>query len=358
VGSIAAVVVVALLASSCVLNGTWTAVAPLVVSSAYTETRLEDVSCSTPTACLAIGVDNTASGGSTTTNLVQRWDGTSWTAAPVPTFSGATATTLLRVSCGTPTSCGIFAIATIGGVSSHRFAHWDGEAWTVMPIVGINMGGGSGVSCLPSGTCVFVAFGSGVLTWTAGTTSTVSAWSPPMVAFDCTSPTSCFAAISTSNDVYRWDGTDFSPTVVPEPEGLVSGYYDIDCTAADNCLVAGRTWEPYPGTSVEVTAARWDGTSWTVTPVPADGALDLHAISCADAGACVAIGKSRTVGDPPLAFAWNGGQWYSVATPPVIGTYGSYAALSCVPLRCVAVGKAWNGAAYKPLVASYDWTAG
>src|SRR5690349_3262876 len=71
--------VVALLASSCVLSGSWTATAPIDPSPVATSTQLTDVSCASATMCLAVGYDLTPAGGLSSTPMIQRWNGTTWT---------------------------------------------------------------------------------------------------------------------------------------------------------------------------------------------------------------------------------------------------------------------------------------
>jgi hypothetical protein len=69
---------------------------------------LTAVSCATPTDCTAVGSYNVVanqSGGETYTMLVIHWTGGSWSLQPTPARSNSSGDLLYGVSCTSPTAC-------------------------------------------------------------------------------------------------------------------------------------------------------------------------------------------------------------------------------------------------------------
>ena len=91
-------------------------------------------------------------------------------------------------------------------------------------------------------------------------------------------------------------------------------------------------------------AERWDGSSWTVEPIPAPvGVSDarLNGVACTSVTACIAVGNGT-------ADAWDGMSWTpnSPVSFPFNGT--SLTSVSCTsPSACTAVGSGvverWDG---------------
>ena len=116
------------------------------------------VSCSSDSTCTATGyyVD-----GTTGVSLVERWDGTSWKVQSSPNPQGASGTLLLAVSCPSATSCtatGLFQ--TLGGQFPVA-ERWNGSAWKLeAPAVpsGSNRSSLDGVSCTSAKGCEAAGF--------------------------------------------------------------------------------------------------------------------------------------------------------------------------------------------------------
>jgi hypothetical protein len=87
---------------------------------------LRDVSCTSETACTAVGYYEDSVSGNTVT-LAERWDGSSWTITSTPNPG--------RMGAGfTAVSCNLVSVCTAGGVfdGSTPFAEqWDGTTWTI-----------------------------------------------------------------------------------------------------------------------------------------------------------------------------------------------------------------------------------
>ena len=109
--------------------------------AAYSE--LSGVSCTSATACTAVGDYNYAA-------VAERWNGTVWRIQPTPT-SGI-GTTLDGVSCTSATACTAVGSYLTGadGTEATLAERWNGTAWKIQPTP--NPGGPtdsylSGVSC-------------------------------------------------------------------------------------------------------------------------------------------------------------------------------------------------------------------
>jgi len=77
--------------------------------------QLDTVSCTSPRACTAVGVD-AASDFAPPGGFAETWDGTRWRLEPVPAPAGAVATELFGVSCPVPAAC--TAVGTSAGQSN------------------------------------------------------------------------------------------------------------------------------------------------------------------------------------------------------------------------------------------------
>ena len=109
-------------------NGTTWVATPAPNPSGYTISELNRVSCTSATACVAVG----AQGPSNPTALAEVWNGTTWTIQD-PTFgSGFTDSSFGGVSCQTATSC--TAVGSVYSTAAKRtFAvaqTWNGTTWT------------------------------------------------------------------------------------------------------------------------------------------------------------------------------------------------------------------------------------
>jgi hypothetical protein len=359
-GAVVVVAVVALLASGCVLNGTWAVADPIDPSPSTTTTWLNDVSCTSATHCLAVGQDATPAGGLDGVPLVERWDGAAWSVLPAPTGfpAGTNRAGLTSVACSGPTACAATAYTRIGTTYSSRFVRWDGAAWHGFGPVGSGTSG-SIVACPSSGGCVLAAQSGGTAVWDGTTTTTVATSTPPLAALSCGSVDLCFG-VSYDDGVYAWDGATWTPVEVPRNNAVFSvGYFDVACTSDEHCLLVGRSWDPYPSPYVYPEAARWDGTTWTATPVPA-GVEVLTAVACASPTGCLAIGiGSENPSAPPLvAIGWNGGTWYTAPAPPARAAASYYGtAITCSPdERCMTVNSTSVGGSESPIGARYDWS--
>jgi len=125
-------------------NGsTWTALpAPKPIG---TFSGLSAVSCSSASACLAVGEENTSA--STGTALAEHWNGSTWTVQP--THVTGAAPYLLGVSCPSASNCTAVGYQLSSSPEPTLVEHWNGTAWSRQsaPSPGSSENALSGVSC-------------------------------------------------------------------------------------------------------------------------------------------------------------------------------------------------------------------
>ena len=131
-------------------NGTaWTIVSS--PTSPTTDSGLNGVSCASASSCIAVGFYLDGSGFSRT--LIEKWDGTSWTAASSPNASSAS-NSLSGVSCASAGSCtAVGSYDTGSSLFQTLIEQWDGTNWSLAasPNSGTSHNYLHGVSC-PSAT--------------------------------------------------------------------------------------------------------------------------------------------------------------------------------------------------------------
>jgi hypothetical protein len=118
--------------------------------------ELSGVSCTSPTACTAVG-----SSASRARTLAERWNGTRWTVQRTPSIGHIGYTVLTAVSCASPAAC--TAVGDYNGGSFGIAEHWNGARWTIqrLPAPAGTPGESplvlpTGVSCTSATSCVMV----------------------------------------------------------------------------------------------------------------------------------------------------------------------------------------------------------
>lgn len=279
----------------------WSAPVALPAGLMATDAHL---SCATATSCLLVttewGVEGWPTPGTVTSTT---WDGTAW--SPVVTLDHPTRP--LDLDCATATAC--FATA---GVRADYWTHllppvpaevlrWDGAAWTTEAIT---YPGGAvptepgTVSCSSPTACtvlsvageatppspVVVAQWDGA-TWAGATTDAAS----PATALACTAPTSC---TSVGDGVaQRFDGTTWSDTPVPEGTSPGEVFNAVSCATVDDCVATGAGWtlrDPDVGPLLTPMLQRFDGDAWASEDA---GDADLRHVSCPTPSSCMAVGS-------------------------------------------------------------------
>lgn len=142
----------------------------------------------------------------------------------------------------------------------------------------------------------------------------------------------------------RWDGTSWSVIPMPAPSDATdSRLFGVSCTAANACTAAG----------VDITSGgdltlveRWDGSSWSIQPTPnptGAGDSSIRSVSCTSATRCTAAGEALgdyvDGSDHTLVETWNGAVW-SIQSSPNPTPSNILRGVSCASLTaCSAVGE-------------------
>ncbi len=355
VAGVAIVGLVALAAPDASASGGWTVETTANPGSHFNQ--LQGVSCTSATACTAVGFDglNATGGNEARSTLAERWNGTSWTVQPTPNTSGASSGIgLLSVSCVSATSC-----TAVGFAGEKSLAeHWNGTRWFVQPTPAAPSYGLLGVSCTSNSVCTAVGqapTGSSTKAlverftgtkWTVQPTPNISGQSSFLVGVSCTSVTACMAVGYTENAsdtqtealAERWNGSNWTILSIPIPPGsrgsVVLG--EVSCTSATGCIAVGRNGS-------ELLAERWDGSKWLVQATPGTSiGGGLGGVSCFSATACTAVG-SLSEGDwnTTTIAVWNGSAWRYASGS--VGGAGVLHGVSCTSATgCTVVGENAN----------------
>jgi hypothetical protein len=188
----------------------------------------------------------------------------------------------------------------------------------------------------------------------AGTPSHAGVWSPVLTegitgpAFtgvSCPTATSCFALGTGQSWLFeRYDGRRLSRLPVPLFDNSGAGAA-LACPSTRSCAAVG-THHHRP------VAARWNGRTWTLTPLPLPVASrserrysELTSVSCPTSTICVAVGRASGGGlGSPLIERWNGSRWRVVPTGLRGGELDSVSCASAT--SCMAVGSMYQRASF------------
>jgi hypothetical protein len=137
-----------------VWNGTAWAVQRVLSPSPRTDSTLRGVSCTSASDCEAVG--DYASGVDTLA-FTETWNGTSWVLQHSPGLSAGSdnpaevqqGTDLLGVSCASPAACEAVGVNGVGGGLETLGEGWNGTGWTVQDTPSL-----SGLSVLDAVSCI------------------------------------------------------------------------------------------------------------------------------------------------------------------------------------------------------------
>lgn len=292
---------------------TWTALP--VPSPAHTvQSWLADIDCTSPTACTAVGYYTTAKGGNNppTYALAEGWNGQGWrleqAVNPAPK-----ATMLGSVSCSSGTACTAVGTSSAPNTTVALVAErWNGTAWAAQ---GTEPSGGGGpgdlnaVSCPAATNCTAVGDSGGDdnqglseiwngKNWGAQSVVAPSDWST-LTDVTCFSAMDCLAVGSDDGQrgdvtlAARWNGKSWSvlrTPNVPRP-ALNSTLGAISCASPSACMAVGGSDRGVGKTDYltheRALAEWWNGAKWRMLPTPVRPPRPWHrpSSSCAGPGA-------------------------------------------------------------------------
>ena len=201
-------------------------------SAGLRQEQFQGVSCTSPTACVAVGFYENAPNSNVP--LIEAWNGTTWAIQPACTSFSVPFNALDGVSCRSAAAC--IAVGTsYNGAYEPLAERWNGATWTIQPAPSPNGGDLLQVSCTSATTCTAVGFA-------------VSSDGTQLALAD------------------RWDGTAWALQHVANPsDGTTPILMGVSCSAATACTAVGVRNGP-PGSQRLTLAERWNGTSWTIQP--------------------------------------------------------------------------------------------
>jgi hypothetical protein len=256
------------------------------------DSDLHAVSCAGRT-CVAVGDGESRAGRELT--FSELWDGSNWRLSITPNPSAADDSFLQAVSCASPVSCvavGSFEyeVREVSTRTAPLIERWDGTHWRIErpPDTAGSQGAAlQGVDCRSPQRCTAVGWEQ-----LAG-----GAYGPFAVG---------------------WNGTAWTREPVPAFPGSPDTELNaVACPRDDSCTAVGYTQQRSGAALLGLT---WNGSTWETQQMPQlRGAADtaLNAVDCARSGACVAVGAYRTQSllQRALTATWNGTRWTVVPMP-------------------------------------------
>ncbi len=309
-------------------NGTDWQVLPSPPSPAEaTATDLKAVSCPSSQACVAVGSYDQDSATNPTVPLAEIWDGTSWSVLQTPIPAGVPPGTMVSylndVSCTTSSACTAVGYSTTSGGAFGLIERWDGSEWSIQQNPGgVDNNQLNGVSCSGAQKCMAVgsagdqgdAFserwdGS---SWQAlSTPSPADSFGSPLQDVSCVTADACTAVGQSVGGTLiaqalaeRWNGNAW--TIQDTPDRLGRRLVGVSCPATTTCTAVGES-NPTddPQRAPSTLAERWDGSAWNLHPTPRPSPdfpfSFFSGVSCPTAATCEAVGQATNLRIPGSA---------------------------------------------------------
>lgn len=224
---------------------------------------LTSLSCTSSSFCVAVGQYVPAAGEAKT--LIDAWNGSGWTTHTSPNPEGKKLNLLTGVSCSSTTACTAVGWAQQGGLGGQEkvtlVERWNGSVWSLQGAPnppGSTMTELEGVACPSATLCMAVgkANSTGFAElWSGGEWKvSASGLSAPLLGVSCKSPTSCDAGGYTVGR--HWDGTSWTAEDFASPESSTQvTLTDVSCVPGSPCVAVGSHYtgarplgEAAPGT--------------------------------------------------------------------------------------------------------------
>jgi hypothetical protein len=326
-------------------NGTTWSIQPTPPPRGRKNSTLNGVSCTSRTFCIAVGVAGSGPNGKGL-GLIERWNGTRWSIQHTPNPGGARESFLNSVSCTSATACtavgsgpygivvngaGYVQYNVFGGVRAER---WNGSTWSIQRLsVGSAYNDLTGVSCTSRSFCIATGSTAGTYQvplaerwngtmWTRQRIpATSTRFNDELSGVACTFGTSCTAVgIATDYEDYpstlaeHWRITatkkghqhlvgkwSLQSTPSPPSTGLYGdlSFLGVSCISTTTCTAVGNQFFGRPEPPDQTTwAEQWNGLAWSITPTPAPPPdtlfTGLNGVSCTSSNACIAVGYITT----------------------------------------------------------------
>ncbi len=331
-------------------------------------------SCTSSSFCVAVG--NRISGNVHQT-LIEDWNGSTWSVAPSPDAGVSQDNYLFGVSCSSPSACTAVGNYTTGTNFQTLVESWNGQVWSIVPSADVNSNRDNyltGVSCRTSAICTAVgAYNDGTdtqtlveqwngIVWSIEASSNTSTTQDNYLeAVSCTTATACTVtgAVNTGTQtqtlIEQWNGTVWTIATSPAvPGNQGDNLYGVSCSDASACTAVG---EYFDGTHNRTLIEQWNGASWSLVASPNIGTTEnnfLESVSCTSASLCTAVGYQFNGSvDQTLIAQWNGITWTILTSPDTSTAEDNYLyGVSCPKngTGCVASGTFNSGNQNQTLV--------
>jgi serine/threonine protein kinase len=283
---------------------TWNGAAwSIQATPTFSGTTLTSVSCVSATACTAVG----SYGGAVQATLAEGWNGAIWSIEATPTPTGSSGAVLQSVSCISTSACVAVGFYKEGSVPHPLLEKWNGTRWSAQTSPTAN-GILFGVSCAAEKACVAVGEGSSQVplaeSWngTSWSGQTVRSIQSQLQSVSCTSANACIAVGGSS--ATRWDGSSWSAQTTPYVPGTGEvNLMAVSCGSARTCTAVGS--QSSTGLARSPLLETWNGSDWSIQNTPSLNDSDtmvLTGVSCSSA-ACTAVGARTLSGGDTITLA-------------------------------------------------------
>lgn len=274
------------------------------------------------------------------------WNGLSWTAiAPAGSYVSLSGVAAVR-------SNDVWVVGNAPDTSTGAYnavaEHWDGSAWSIVPVPN----GSTNANGQTSSQLVSVAAISSNNVWAVGWT-------------DTSVNTSSFQGTL----IEYWDGSNWTLVPSPNPKGSSQNTLtDVAVINANDIWAVGYTLT----TNNHTLTMHWNGSKWSIVPSP-NGAYGnwLSGVTALATNNVWAVGTSNNGGNT-LVLHWNGSSWSAVPSPTAqcgyySCTYNSLARISAVSATDIwavgtgtyvyYTGEDYENYSYYPLFEHWDGNA-
>ncbi|MEA2557630.1 MAG: hypothetical protein QOG88_1168 [Actinomycetota bacterium] len=257
------------------------------------EAQLAGVDCASASSCVAVGTVAGRSGKDRV--LTQFWDGSAWKVVVLPRSRSTEDPALYDVACTSPTACTAVGHRTYDlgeflSLIAPLILQWNGDEWSFEPSANngnlreTELGG---IACPSPQRCIavgsereadgtkspFAEVRDGASWYVLRTSDPKGTPDAELYDVACPSPQRCIAVgfYAKGPDarplIQSWDGAGWTTVPAPSPPGASSSVLTtIACEAPDHCLAGGIYRSTSP--TEHAYSARWDGSLWTIVPMP------------------------------------------------------------------------------------------
>jgi hypothetical protein len=249
--------------------------------------------------------------------MAERWNGQRWRLQHVPSLPGRRIVDLIGVSCPAADDCIAVGVALKGnGIATPVAARWDGRRWSLLAVPTTHLSSSvssflDAVDCSSVHFCVAVGFGF------RGSTARVR---PPSEV---------------------WNGHRWREVLMQGVQNGSPGLETVSCSSASACTAAGEDSGYSSGDTFSNPALieRWNGNRWRIqaSAVEED---QIEGVSCPSRFNCTAVGAvyrgRHDQQSVEVVETWHGSTWRRLAG--VSRQHAALYAVSCDSASCVAVG--------------------